>query len=109
MKSLEHPFICPAEDILKLLAGKWKPQILGLANSAPVRFNTLLRQLPGASKQSLAVALKDLEEAGMLEKRIVSIKPLHVEYTLSSMGKAVMPVFNQLSQLAYAGDASTRK
>ena len=56
---------CPATNLLKLLAGKWKPQIYRLALEGPLRFNGLLRQLPGSNKQSVAVALKELEEAGL--------------------------------------------
>ena len=53
---------CPAESLLKMLSGKWKPQIFRLALNSPIRFNTLLRQIDGANKQSIAVALKELEE-----------------------------------------------
>ena len=56
---------CPAEGLLKQLSGKWKPQIFRLALESPLRFNRLLRQLPGSSKQSVAVALKEMEEAGI--------------------------------------------
>lgn len=90
---------CPAEDMLKILAGKWKPQILRLAAREPVRFNSLLRQLRGANKQSLSVALKDLEDAGILTKKVMAMKPLHIEYTLSERGKAAIPVFRTLNSL----------
>jgi DNA-binding HxlR family transcriptional regulator len=49
---------CPAEGLLKMLSGKWKPQIFRLALDNPVRFNALLRQMEGSNKQSVAVALK---------------------------------------------------
>jgi DNA-binding HxlR family transcriptional regulator len=93
---IEH---CPAEEILKLLAGKWKPQILRLASQTPVRFNNLLKLLPGASKQSISVALKELEEGGILTKSIIRKKPLHIEYTLSEKGKLTLPVFVSLSEV----------
>ena len=73
---------CPAESLLKMLSGKWKPQIFRLALNSPIRFNTLLRQIDGANKQSIAVALKELEEQGLLDRVVVKLKPLHVEYTL---------------------------
>jgi DNA-binding HxlR family transcriptional regulator len=91
--------VCPAEDMLKILAGKWKPQIFRLAAIEPVRFNSLLRRLPGANKQSLSVALKDLEDAGILTKKVIAMKPLHIEYTLTERGKAAIPVFKTLNSL----------
>lgn len=92
---------CPAEGLLKLLAGKWKPQIFRLALEKPIRFNGLLRELPQSNKQSLAVALKELEEQGLLDKVTVSQKPLHIEYYLSDKGKSMIPVFKQLELLSH--------
>jgi DNA-binding HxlR family transcriptional regulator len=89
---------CPAESLLKQLSGKWKPQIFRLALSGPLRFNALLRQLPGASKQSLAIALRELEESGLLEKKRIREKPLHIEYKLSTRGRALIQVFEVLEE-----------
>lgn len=90
---------CPAEELLKLISGKWKPQIFRLALDGPLRFNTLLRQVEGANKQSLATGLKELVEEGYLEKIVIKTKPLHIEYTLSEKGKTLIPVFKQLEIL----------
>lgn len=91
---------CPAEGLLKLLGGKWKPQVFRLAVEGPVRFNRLLRQLPGSNKQSVAVALKELEEAGLLLKTVVKEKPLHIEYCLSEKGQSLVAVFTTLEGLS---------
>ncbi|MBW7912121.1 MAG: helix-turn-helix transcriptional regulator [Taibaiella sp.] len=90
---------CPAEGLLKALSGKWKPQIFRIALNGPVRFNMLLRLVPGSNKQSISVALKELEEQGLLEKRVVKLKPLHIEYHLSAKGQTLIPVFRQLEKL----------
>lgn len=87
---------CPAEGLLKLLSGKWKQQIFLLAVQGPLRFNGLLREIKGANKQSIAVALRELEDFGILDKNIIKLKPLHIEYNLSEKGKSLIPVFKQL-------------
>lgn len=87
---------CPAEELLKLVSGKWKPQIFRLALNSPLRFSSLLRQIEGANKQSLASSLKDLVDEGFLNKVVIRQKPLHIEYTLSEKGKTLIPVFKQL-------------
>jgi len=91
---------CPAEGLLKLLSGKWKPQIFRLALEHPVRFNALVREIEGSNKQSIAVALKELEEQELLEKVVIRLKPLHIEYNLTEKGKALIPVFRQLETLS---------
>lgn len=89
---------CPAEGLLRQLSGKWKPQIFRLALNGPLRFNALLRQLPGASKQSVAVALREMEEAGLLDKTVIREKPLHIEYKLSARGRALIQIFISLEK-----------
>lgn len=90
---------CPAERLLKALSGKWKPQIFRLAMVSPVRFNGLLRSLEGANRQSVATALKELEEDGLLHKTVIRQKPLHIEYTLSEKGRETVPIFQGLENL----------
>lgn len=99
-KTKEETETCPAQGLLKLLSGKWKPAIFRLAVEAPLRFSSLLRQMEGASKQSLSVALKELEESGLLSKTILQQKPLHIEYYLTEKGKSLIPVFLQLEVLS---------
>ena len=91
---------CPAQGLLKMLSGKWKPEIFRLAVAGPLRFNSLMRDIEGANKQSLAMALKELEESGLLSRVVITPKPLHVEYYLTEKGKALVPVFEQLEGLA---------
>ena len=91
---------CPAEGLLKLLSGKWKHRIFRLAVEGPVRFNSLLRKLPNSNKQSVAIALKELEEAGLLIRTIIKKKPLHIEYTLSERGRALIPIFTGIEDLS---------
>lgn len=91
---------CPAEELLKLLSGKWKPQLIRLAVNGPLRFNALLRDIEGANKQSLATSLKELVDEGYLDKLVVKQKPLHIEYSLSEKGKSLIPVFQQLEAVS---------
>ncbi len=91
---------CPAEELLKSLSGKWKPQIFRLALDGPLRFSLLMRQIEGANKQSLASSLRELVDGALLDKSVVRQKPLHIEYSLTEKGKALIPVFKQLEHLS---------
>lgn len=91
---------CPAQGLLKLLSGKWKPEIFRLAVEGPLRFSILLREIKGSNKQSLAAALRELEDIGLLEKMIITQKPLHVEHSLTEKGKSLIPIFKQLEFLS---------
>ncbi|MBX3252710.1 MAG: helix-turn-helix transcriptional regulator [Chitinophagaceae bacterium] len=91
---------CPAQGLLKVLSGKWKPEIFRLAVEAPLRFSNLLRQIQGSNKQTLSVALRELEEVGLLEKIVIKQKPLHIEYNLTEKGKSLVPVLKQLEAMS---------
>lgn len=90
---------CPAQALLKSLSGKWKPEIFRMAVDSPLRFSSLLRQIEGSNKQTLSVALKELEEVGLLHKVVIKEKPLHIEYYLTENGQSLIPVFRQLESL----------
>lgn len=98
-KSTEANETCPAQALLKMLSGKWKPEIFRLAFEGPLRFSSLLRQISGSNKQSLSVALKELEEVGLLQKVVIREKPLHIEYNLTENGRSLLPIFEQLENL----------
>ncbi len=98
-KTATNSETCPAQGLLKLLSGKWKPEIFRLAVNTPLRFNSLLRQIQGSNKQSLSIALRELEEVGLLEKAVIKQKPLHIEYSLTERGQLLIPVFKQIEEL----------
>lgn len=95
-KSSDRGVKCPAEELLKSLGGKWKVHVLHLTKDEPKRFSDFMRLLEGTNKQSLSVALKELEEDGFLIKSIVNQKPLHIEYSLTERAKLVVPVLDNL-------------
>ncbi|GAB4045834.1 hypothetical protein GCM10028810_21580 [Spirosoma litoris] len=65
----------------------------------PLRLNTLLREIEGTNKQSLANSLKELVDEGYLDKITIRQKPLHIEYSLSAKGKLLIPVLLQMESL----------
>lgn len=87
---------CPAEQALRSISGKWKPRILRSAVDGPLRFNALLRELPGSNRQALTNALRELASDGLLERTVVRLKPLHVEYLLTERGSAVVKLLQSM-------------
>ena len=90
---------CPKEYLLKMLTGKWKPCIFRYAVQGPVRFSQILKLLPDATRQALTNALRELEESEILERKIIKLKPLHVEYHLTELGMEFVPIFKAIEEL----------
>ena len=82
-----------------MLTGKWKPCIFRYATQGPVRFGQIMKLLPEASKQALTVALREMEESGILDRKVIKEKPLHVEYTLTDLGLEFIPIFKAIDEL----------
>lgn len=85
------PAACAADGFLKFFAQEWTSHIvLALARHGALRFGALRRHLPpGLSARVLSARLKALEAAGYVERRDLSGRVLHVEYSLTASGRAV--------------------
>lgn len=82
---------------LKLIGGKWKMVILYLlAENDCLRFNELQKIIGTITYRALSSALKDLEADGLLIRTEYPQIPPKVEYTLSELGKSLIPVLEQL-------------
>lgn len=87
------PFNCPAEMTLSLIGGKWKAILLYNLRRGPVRFGELRRLSPGITAATLSAQLKELEQHGIVEKRVLGEAPtLAVEYSLTSLGETLKPL-----------------
>ncbi len=87
---------CPIERGMRLIGGKWKGSILWHLKDGPVRFNDLARQLGGASKKMVNQRLKEMEDIGLLERRVLSTRPIAVAYEITEFGRSALDVLDQL-------------
>lgn len=89
---------CPLNYAMSIIGGKWKMQIIcALNNKGKLRYNELRRKLGGISNTVLASALKELEEAGLVERTEYLEVPVRVEYSSTAKCDTLMPVLEQLS------------
>jgi DNA-binding HxlR family transcriptional regulator len=57
------------------------------AEEGAVRFNEFKMALEGIPPRTLAQRLAELEDAGVLERRVVDARPPRVEYRLTEAGR----------------------
>ncbi|GIF03970.1 winged helix-turn-helix transcriptional regulator [Actinoplanes siamensis] len=81
------PYICGIDAGMDVVTGKWKSLILWeLHNYGTRRFGELRRGLPGVSEKMLAQHLREMEEDGLLDRKIYREVPPRVEYSLTPHG-----------------------
>jgi DNA-binding HxlR family transcriptional regulator len=87
---------CTSEITLKLISGKWKILILSYLSENTFRFNELLKLMPGATQKMLTMQLRDLENDGLIVRKVYAVAPPKVEYFLSDLGNQLVPMLNML-------------
>jgi DNA-binding HxlR family transcriptional regulator len=74
---------------MDVIGGKWKVLILWALDEQPHRFGELRRLLPGVTEKVLASHLRELEQDGIVHRRVYDEVPPHVEYSLTAAGVAL--------------------
>ena len=89
-------FHCPVEAALDVIGGKWKPLILWALGDEVMRFGELQKALPGVNTKMLTKQLRELEEDGVIRRKIYPEVPPRVEYTITDFGKTLIPILEAL-------------
>jgi DNA-binding HxlR family transcriptional regulator len=84
-----------------LLGRRWALAILwAAAEAGAVRFNEFKQTLEGIPPRTLTARLTELEEAGVLERRVFDSRPPRVEYRLTETGRRLGYVIAALDSWA---------
>lgn len=90
---------CPVQNTLQFISGKWKTVILyHIFENEVLRFSELQTKLPYVSKRMLARQLAELENDGIIVKRIYPVIPVKTEYRITIFGKTFLPVVRAMEQ-----------
>ncbi|MDD3251394.1 MAG: helix-turn-helix domain-containing protein [Lachnospiraceae bacterium] len=97
MHSKYETFSCPIDATLSLIGGKYKPLILWHLLDQPLHYMELQRKIPKATPKMLSQQLRDLEDCGMLTRDVIPAKPPKTLYTITALGKSVVPVLDAMN------------
>lgn len=87
---------CGVNVTSKVLGGKWKPCIIDSINRGIRRPSELHREITSASPRVINMQLRELEDYGIIGKKIFSGLPLKVEYHLTEAGRSVLPIIDAM-------------
>ena len=96
MKTCPSSINCPVEATIELIGGKYKSVILWHLTDGVKRFSELKRLLPRATEKMLAQQLRDLERDGLVIRTVYPVVPPKVEYSLSDLGRTIIPVLDAM-------------
>ncbi len=87
---------CPVEATLDLIGGKYKALILWHLAERPLRFSALHRAVSCATPKMLTQQLRELEANGLIHREVFPVVPPKVEYSLSHVGKSLVPLLTAM-------------
>ena len=88
---------CPVETTLQLIGDKWKILIIRDLLDGTKRFNELKKSLTGITQKVLTSKLRDMEDSGLLTRKIYPEVPPKVEYSLTNLGSSLFPILENLA------------
>ncbi|WP_017728837.1 winged helix-turn-helix transcriptional regulator [Halalkalibacterium ligniniphilum] len=87
------------EATLDIIAGKWKPVILfHLLTNETLRFGELRRALPNITQKMLTSQLRELENKGIIERKVYPQVPPKVEYSITEHGHSLVPILQLMDE-----------
>ena len=93
--------ICPVRNVVARFGNKWALLIiLVLSENEPIRYNELGRKIPDISSRVLSNTLRTLEADGLVHRTFYKEVPPRVEYSLTDIGRSLVPIILQLTEWA---------
>ena len=79
-----------------LIGDKWKVLILRDLMDGTKRFGELKKSIGTVSQKVLTAQLRDMEEKGLLTRKVYAEVPPRVEYTLTETGYSLKPILDAM-------------
>lgn len=89
---------CPIAATMSVIDGKWKMIILYAIFGGINRFGAIRKKIPGLSKKMLTKELREMEQAGLIERKVFPEVPPRVEYELTEKGVSLGKVADALEE-----------
>src|SRR5229473_977138 len=101
--------LCPLIAFSQAAGGKYKMRILWELKEGPRRYGELRRSAIVAARGTpvtprvLSRELKELQARGLIHRKQYPVVPPKVEYSLTKLGKSLVPVIKQIVKWGLTG------
>ena len=87
---------CPVETTLTIISDKWKVLILRDLMTGTKRFSELKKSIGNVSQKVLTSQLRQMEESGVVSRKVYPEVPPRVEYSLTDLGRSLKPILDAM-------------
>ncbi|GBF51637.1 transcriptional regulator, HxlR family [Leptospira ryugenii] len=89
----------PVEFLLDWIGGAWKMPILWRLREKTLRYSEIKKTLNHISDKMLAQSLRELEDCGLVSRKVYAVVPPKTEYSLTELGKKTIPLISDMREL----------
>lgn len=101
-RKIEENLDCGIYVASKVFGGKWKCCILDAINRGITRPADIYRYISEASKRVIEMQLAEMLFYGVIEKHSEDTYPKKTEYSLTAIGKSILPVLAKMDEWGLA-------
>ncbi|HHD7495641.1 TPA: winged helix-turn-helix transcriptional regulator [Klebsiella oxytoca] len=94
----KNAYNCPVEATIDVAGGKWKPLIIYHLLDGPRRFGELRKIAGDVNQRSLTMQLRQLEQDGIVDRKVFAEVPPRVEYSLTDFGRTLAPILKAMKK-----------
>lgn len=91
-------FHCAMDVTMHYIGGKWKTVVLWYLRKDKKRFSELRKLIPNITEKMLSLQLKNLENDGIVGRKMYPEIPPRVEYFLTDFGKSLIPMLEEIAR-----------
>ena len=93
------PEACPLLECMSIIGGAWAPNVIWHLRGGPRRFSELRGDIPLVSPKVLTTRLREMEEDGVILRRVMPTSPPSVEYELTPLGARLVPAIEAIAEV----------
>lgn len=90
-------YYCPVDLTLQIVGGRWKGIVIWNLREQKMRYGELKKALVTINDKMLSQVLKELEEQGVVSRKVYEVVPPRVEYSLTKEGKKLLPIMQAMN------------
>ncbi|MEN2402456.1 helix-turn-helix domain-containing protein [Flavobacterium sp. MC2016-06] len=94
-------YYTPIEFALNHIGGTWKMPILWRLQDNVLRYGELKKDIPHITDKMLTSQLRELENTGLIQRKIYAVVPPKVEYSITKKGKKAIPIIETIMKYGY--------
>jgi DNA-binding HxlR family transcriptional regulator len=93
----KYKYSWPIEATLDVIGGKWKPLVIYQLKDGTLRFSQIMVKVqPRITQRMLTKELRELEQDGLVTRKVYPQVPPKVEYSLTKKAESLIPILDQL-------------